>query len=187
MSSYYGVSTEQLVVMSKNGDAKAFSVLIAEHTFLIRERARNYLYSGIELEDLMQEGMIGFIKAVSYFNPEYKTSFKSFASLCVDRSIISAVNKVFSKSSIPKSVLVSIDSVDESRQGSIPSIENEVLIRLDKDILFERIGIKLSNLEHKIFTLFIKGCSYKKIASELNITEKSVDNAIQRIIRKLAY
>ena len=58
MSSYYGVSTEQLVVMSKNGDAKAFSVLIAEHTFLIRERARNYLYSGIELEDLMQEGMM---------------------------------------------------------------------------------------------------------------------------------
>ena len=107
--------------------------------------------------------------------------------MCVDRSIISAVNKVFSKSSIPKSVLVSIDSVDESRQGSIPSIENEVLIRLDKDILFERIGIKLSNLEHKIFTLFIKGCSYKKIASELNITEKAVDNAIQRIRRKLAY
>ncbi len=186
MSSGYDISTEQLVAMSKEGDSKAFSVLIAEYTFLIRERARSYLYSGIELEDLMQEGMIGFLKAVSFYNPEYKTSFRSFASLCVDRSIISAVNKVFSKSSIPKSVLVSIDSVDESGQGSIPSIENEVMVKLDKDMLFDQIDVKLSDLERKIFALFIKGYSYKKISQTLKTSEKSVDNAIQRIRRKLA-
>lgn len=185
MTCCYDLSAEYLVELSQQGDTKAFSILIAKFTFLVRERSKSYLYSGIELEDLMQEGMLGFIKAVKHYDPEYKTSFNSFASLCVDRSIISAVNKTFSKGSIPKTVLVSIDDADEFEQNSTVSIENQVILKLDKDKLLEQIHTRLSEFEKDVFNLFIKGFTYKKISEVLSVTEKSVDNAIQRIRRKL--
>lgn len=186
MSSAFDNTAVKLVLLSQSGDSNAFTKLIVEHTFLIRERALSYVYSGIELEDLMQEGMLGFMKAVKSFNPKYNTSFKTFASLCVDRSIISAVNKTFSKHSVPQSVLVSFDDAHETNTVSAVSVENEVFTKLDKDKLFESLELSLSKLELKVFGLFIKGYSYKKISQMLDVSEKTVDNAVQRIRRKLA-
>lgn len=176
---------EPLVEAARGGDKAAFTKLIAEYAFLVRERAKLYAYSGIESEDLIQEGMIGFIKAVDSYNPSFGASFRTYASLCVDRSIISAVNKVFAKHSIPKSAVMPIDEADQSYAVSVPSIENEVLFKINKDELIKELSGILSPFEMKVFRLLLVEMSYKSIARRLNCSEKAVDNAVQRIRRKM--
>ena len=105
----HSLDDEKLIALCRIGDDEAYSVLIARYLFTVRKRASVYENSGIDFEDLVQEGFIGLLNAVKYYENNFDTSFSTFAYLCIDRNILSAVRKSLTKKQIPKSALVFIE------------------------------------------------------------------------------
>ncbi|MGN1081204.1 MAG: sigma factor-like helix-turn-helix DNA-binding protein, partial [Acutalibacteraceae bacterium] len=125
-------------------------------------------------------------RAVKTYDSSFGTSFRTYASLCVDRSIITAVNKTLAKHIVPKSAVVPLDDVGDFKSAALPSAEHEVMYKLDMDELMGGLTDTLSEFEIRVFRLLLCGISYKAISEKLGCSEKSVDNAIQRIRRKLS-
>ena len=189
-------SDEEVVSEAQKGNNRAQEYLITKYENFVKSKAKSYFLIGADKEDIYQEGMIGFYKAIRDFKPDKFTSFKAFAEICVTRQIITAIKTATRQKHIPLNTYVSLNKPiyeDESDRtlidvlSSIAISDPEELIISQEQLKFieEEIGKVLSELELEVLTSYLDGKSYQEIASDLDRHEKSIDNALQRVKRKL--
>ncbi|MBE7037107.1 MAG: RNA polymerase sporulation sigma factor SigH [Ruminococcaceae bacterium] len=189
------LSDEELVLLAKNGDTTAIELLVNRYKNFVRARSKSYFLVGADREDLIQEGMIGLYKAILSFNASRNVSFKTFAELCVTRHIISAVKMSTRQKHMPLNSYISLnktdtgmDYIEYSGYSVEKSESNPEQIMIEKEDI---IGIEgqidkaLSAFEAEVLMYYLSGMSYGRIAVCMNRDVKSVDNALQRIKRKL--
>ena len=187
---------EEVVLEAQKGNNRAQEYLIAKYENFVKSKAKSYFLIGADKEDIYQEGMIGFYKAIRDFKPDKFTSFKAFAEICVTRQIITAIKTATRQKHIPLNTYVSLNKPiyeDESDRtlidvlSSIAISDPEELIISQEQLKFieEEIAKVLSELELEVLTSYLDGKSYQEIASDLDRHEKSIDNALQRVKRKL--
>ncbi|BAB03834.1 RNA polymerase sporulation sigma factor SigH [Halalkalibacterium halodurans] len=185
-----------LVNRVRNGDGAALEYLIHKYKNFVRAKARSYFLIGADHEDIVQEGMIGLYKAIRDFKGDKLSSFKAFAELCITRQIITAIKTATRQKHIPLNSYVSLDKplYDEESDrtlldvvcGSRVTDPEELLINQEEfDDIEVKMGELLSDLERKVLMLYLDGRSYQEISAELNRHVKSIDNALQRVKRKL--
>ena len=189
-------SDEKLVMISKQGNRKAEELLIERYRNLVKIKASSYFLVGADREDIIQEGMIGLFKSIRDYNPNRSASFKVFAELCIQRKIISAVKASNRYKHNPLNTSISLDvpiyeeRLDRTLIDAImisQETEPEAII-LGKERLVdmeEKIHKTLSELERTVLNNYINGKSYYEIAKDLDIHVKSIDNALQRVKKKL--
>jgi len=188
----------QLVLRSRNGDPGALDVLIRRYTGFVRLKASSYFLAGGDSEDLVQEGLIGLYKAVRDFRPDKETSFRSFAELCVTRQIITAIKTATRFKHAPLNTYVSFshtpagqDSDGDCTLGDAlpgPSVNNPSVCVISTEELQSLVfclGTGLSRLEADALRLYLEGSSYEEMAAELGCDTKTIDNALQRVKRKI--
>jgi RNA polymerase sporulation-specific sigma factor len=188
---------EHLVAIARQGDESALDALLGRYRHYARAKARSYFLAGADREDIVQEGMIGLFKAVRDYEPQHNTAFRAFAELCITRQIITAIKTATRQKHIPLNSYVSLnksfsDPEGEERPLADSIVSKEVLDPADLVISAEEIaGIRdsvdkhLSDLETEVLSLYMDGKSYQEIADLLGRHVKSIDNALQRIKRKL--
>lgn len=197
MSKYDRMTDEQLLCDYKNGNQEIMDYLMVKYKSMVRKKARAMYLLGGENEDLIQEGMIGLIKAVRDFDVTQKTSFSSFAELCVSRQMYSAIKASNRKKHLPLNSYVSLyeDSEQVGEGRSLPLIDTiESSKENDPEVLYfgkeyteafaEQLKELLSPLENHVLYLHLMGTDYRTIAELLGKSPKSVDNALQRIKTK---
>lgn len=188
------ITDEQLAVLAQMGDSRASEILLKKFKYLVKNICKRYYMAGSTDEDIIQEGMIGLYKAIINFNPEKNDCFQAFASMCVKRRVLSKMNSANCKSNLPLNTSISLNKPikeDGSTLGEL--LEDD---KLDPESMFiisekrqstqKRISTMLSPLEKRILIEYLKDKSYDEIAKKLQITPKSVDNAIQRIKNKIS-
>ena len=187
----------QLVMRARNGDQQALDELIRRYTGFVRLKASSYFLAGGDSEDLIQEGLIGLYKAVRDFSPAL-SSFRSFAELCVTRQIITAIKTATRLKHAPLNTYVSFshtpagqDSDSEVTLGDAlpgPSVDDPsvcVISTEELQSLVFTLGSGLSQLEADALRLYLEGSSYEEMAEELGCDTKTIDNALQRVKRKI--
>ena len=197
MNKYDRMTDEQLLCDYKNGNQEIMDYLMVKYKSMVRKKARAMYLLGGENEDLIQEGMIGLIKAVRDFDVTQKTSFSSFAELCVSRQMDSAIEASNRKKHLPLNSYVSLyeDSEQVGEGRSLPLIDTiESSKENDPEVLYfgkeyteafaEQLKELLSPLENHVLYLHLMGTDYRTIAELLGKSPKSVDNALQRIKTK---
>ena len=197
MSKYDRMTDEQLLCDYKNGNQEIMDYLMVKYKSMVRKKARAMYLLGGENEDLIQEGMIGLIKAVRDFDVTQKSSFSSFAELCVSRQMYSAIEASNRKKHLPLNSYVSLyeDSEEVGEGRSLPLIDTiESSKENDPEVLYfgkeyteafaEQLKELLSPLENHVLYLHLMGTDYRTIAELLGKSPKSVDNALQRIKTK---
>ena len=197
MSKYDRMTDEQLLCDYKNGNQEIMDYLMVKYKSMVRKKARAMYLLGGENEDLIQEGMIGLIKAVRDFDVTQKTSFSSFAELCVSRQMYSAIEASNRKKHLPLNSYVSLyeDSEQVGEGRSLPLIDTiESSKENDPEVLYfgkeyteafaEQLKELLSPLENHVLYLHLMGTDYRTIAELLGKSPKSVDNALQRLKTK---
>ena len=197
MSKYDRMTDEQLLCDYKKGNQEIMDYLMVKYKSMVRKKARAMYLLGGENEDLIQEGMIGLIKAVRDFDLTQKTSFSSFAELCVSRQMYSAIEASNRKKHLPLNSYVSLyeDSEQVGEGRSLPLIDTlESSKENDPEVLYfgkeyteafaEQLKELLSPLENHVLYLHLMGTDYRTIAELLGKSPKSVDNALQRIKTK---
>jgi RNA polymerase sporulation-specific sigma factor len=188
----------QLVLRARNGDGGAMEVLIRRYTGFVRLKASSYFLAGGDSEDLIQEGLIGLYKAVRDFRSDKETSFRSFAELCVTRQIITAIKTATRFKHAPLNTYVSFshtpagqESDGECSLGDAlpgPSVDEPpvcVISTEELQSLVFTLGTGLSRLESEALRLYLEGSSYEEMAAELGCDTKTIDNALQRVKRKV--
>lgn len=197
MNKYDRMTDEQLLCDYRNGNQEIMDYLMVKYKSMVRKKARAMYLLGGENEDLIQEGMIGLIKAVRDFDVTQKTSFSSFAELCVSRQMYSAIEASNRKKHLPLNSYVSLyeDSEEVGEGRSLPLIDTiESSKENDPEVLYfgkeyteafaEQLKELLSPLENHVLYLHLMGTDYRTIAELLGKSPKSVDNALQRIKTK---
>ncbi|NLM03517.1 MAG: RNA polymerase sporulation sigma factor SigH [Clostridiales bacterium] len=193
---YDHLPDEVIVEAAKNGEKKAVDMLIKKYKSFVRIKARSYFLIGADREDIIQEGMIGLYKAIRDYKPDKLSSFKAFAELCITRQIITAIKTATRQKHIPLNSYVSLNKpiYDEESDRTLLDIisghkitdPEELIICKEEMIQIEtKIGEVLSELECEVLMLYLQGRSYQEIADDLNRHVKSIDNALQRVKRKL--
>ncbi len=188
----------QLVMRARNGDGGALDTLMRRYTGFVRLKASSYFLAGGDSEDLIQEGLIGLYKAVRDFRADKETSFRSFAELCVTRQIITAIKTATRFKHSPLNTYVSFshtpagqDSEGDCTLGDAlpgPSVNDPsvcVISTEELQSLVFALGTGLSPLEADALRLYLEGCSYEQMAEELGCDTKTIDNALQRVKRKI--
>jgi RNA polymerase sporulation-specific sigma factor len=189
-------SDEDLVEAVREGDSGALEFLINKYKNFVRAKARSYFLIGADREDIVQEGMIGLYKAIRDFRGDKLSSFKAFAELCITRQIITAIKTATRQKHIPLNSYVSLDKpiYDEDSDrtlldvicGSRVTDPEELMINKEEfSGLEDKMGEILSDLERRVLMLYLDGRSYQEIAVDLDRHVKSIDNALQRVKRKL--
>ncbi|HWH27543.1 MAG TPA: RNA polymerase sporulation sigma factor SigH [Mycobacteriales bacterium] len=188
---------EQLVAAARAGDDGALSTLLTKYRAFARVKARSYFLVGADREDIVQEGMIGLYKAIRDFNGEMETSFRAFAELCVTRQIITAIKTATRQKHGPLNNYVSFSRPvgnDDEGERVLADVLPTVAISDPADLVISAERIRalqahfdevLSDLETEVLRLYVEGKSYQEIAERLQRHVKSIDNALQRIKRKL--
>lgn len=187
---------ESLVEYVREGDSAALEYLITKYKNFVRAKSRSYFLIGADHEDILQEGMIGLYKAIRDFQGDKQSSFKAFAELCITRQIITAIKTATRQKHIPLNSYVSLDKpiYDEESDrtlldvicGSKLSDPEELLINQEEfDDIELKMGEILSDLERKVLMHYLDGRSYQEISEDLHRHVKSIDNALQRVKRKL--
>ena len=189
------LSDEEVAVLAQGGDGQALAYLLNKYKNFVRSKARSYFLIGADHEDIVQEGMIGLYKAIRDFQPDRLASFRSFAELCVKRQIITAIKAATRQKHVPLNSYVSLNKPlydEESDRTLLDVIEGRVTNPEDLYISQEDLaGIQsqidelLSDLERQVLEAFMDGKSYQEIAELLGRHVKSIDNALQRVKRKL--
>jgi len=196
MTNYEALADEELLTLHRAGDARAEEALYARYKQIVRSKARMYFLIGADREDIIQEGMIGLYKAVVDYQFDRHSSFRGFAELCITRQIITAIKAATRKKHIPLNTYISFNRSVYEGETERPLIDvltstrisdpEEVLIgRENYAAVADSIEHSLSKLERDALRLYLYGYSYQQIADHLQITTKSVDNAIQRVKKKL--
>ncbi len=192
----YELADEVIVEIAKDGDVDALEYLIRKYKNFVRVKARSYFLIGADREDIIQEGMIGLYKAIRDYRPDKLTSFRAFAELCITRQIITAIKTATRQKHIPLNSYISLNKpiYDEESDRTLLDVisghkitdpEELVISREELVHIEEKIGEILSNLEWSVLILYLQGRSYQEIAYDLDRHVKSVDNALQRVKRKL--
>ena len=189
MSRYGQCSDEELIERLRNGESKISDYLMEKYKGTVKKRARAMYLIGGETDDLIQEGMIGLFKAVQDYRPDREASFRTFAGLCIDRQLYSAVKNSTRQKHIPLNSYVSLsEEEDESSPIWELSVENPESIIIDQETtedLRKRISDYLSPMENKVLDYYLRGYGYVQIAEIMGKTPKSIDNALQRIRGKI--
>ncbi|TKH05943.1 RNA polymerase sporulation sigma factor SigH [Peribacillus simplex] len=196
IENYAKLEDKVLVKMVHSGDSESLAFLINKYQNFVRAKTRPYFLVGADKEDLVQEGMIGLYKAIRDFREDKVASFKAFAELCITRQIITAIKTATRQKHVPLNSYVSLDKPlydEESNYTLMDRISGEkitnpeaLFINQEKANDIElKIAELLSNLERSVLTLYMDGQSYVEISEELNTHVKSIDNALQRVKRKL--
>lgn len=188
MSRYGQCSDEELIGRLRNGESKISDYLMEKYKGTVKKRARAMYLIGGETDDLIQEGMIGLFKAVQDYRPDREASFRTFAGLCIDRQLYSAVKNSTRQKHIPLNSYVSLSEEEES--GSLEGLwsENPEALVIDREttgILEKEISRALSPMENKVLDYYLRGYGYVQIAEIMGKTPKSIDNALQRIRGKI--
>lgn len=174
-----------LVSMAKGGDSNALTDLIKRYSETVLQKSLSFKkISGIENEDLYQEGMLGLLSAVYSFDESKGVLFSTYATTLITRKMLSALRTANKKSNLPLDSYVSIDEKCDIRSFS-PTPEELLMFNEEIDSIISFVNNNLSKTEKKVFRLNLLGLSYNEIAEILDCTEKSVDNALQRIRKKI--
>ena len=185
----------ELVVCAKKGNEEALELLLDKYKELVNMKVGKYFIIGAEKEDIIQEGMIGLYKAVKNFETDKQNSFKSFANLCIERQLITAIKTSNRQKHIPLNSSLSLNTpaYENDEDASLIDFLNSKTVEdpldtITKKEYYKVIGNKidehLSSFEKQVLTRFAAGDSYVKIAEKLDSPVKSIDNAIQRIRKK---
>ncbi|ARC83661.1 RNA polymerase sporulation sigma factor SigH [Clostridium argentinense] len=195
-SQFMNKTDEEIVVEARNGDNRALEYLLCKYQNFVKAKAKSYFLIGADKEDIYQEGMIGLFKAIRDFRTDKLASFKAFAELCVTRQIITAVKTATRQKHIPLNTYVSLNKpiYDEESDRTLLDIisgvkvsdpEELVISREEVESIENEIGEVLSDLEMEVLMSYLDGKSYQEIACDLDRHAKSIDNALQRVKRKL--
>ncbi len=184
----------QLQELAVTGNREAEELLAERYMQLVRVCARPLFLAGGESEDLIQEGMFGLLSAIRQFKPDCGTSFRTFAELCIRKRLYSAVRSASRLKHIPLNDGMSFEQLSEGsdlRLSAVPAQQSStpeelVLARESKEELYRALSDRLSRMEKQVLSLYLDGFHYQDIAQRLNKDVKAVDNAVQRIRRKLA-
>ena len=193
---YQQLNDEQIVEMCHQGDSEAEEYLLNKYKNFVRAKARSYFLIGADHEDIVQEGMIGLYKAIRDFKPEKLSSFRAFAELCITRQIITAIKTATRQKHIPLNSYVSLNKplydeesdrtlLDVIMEGRISDPEELIINRENLGNIHNKISEVLSGLEQEVLQAYLDGKSYQEIADALGRHVKSIDNALQRVKRKL--
>lgn len=193
---YDAMLDEQLVEDAKAGNIEALEFIIRKYRNFVRAKARSYFLIGADREDIIQEGMIGLYKAIRDYKADRLSSFRAFAELCITRQIITAIKTATRQKHIPLNSYISLNKpiFDEDSDRTLLDVlscnrmsdpEELVISREDFNNIEAKIGEILSDLECEVLSSYLKGKSYQEIAEELDRHVKSIDNALQRVKRKL--
>ena len=194
-SKYENIPDEKLIEQIRLGDLTAQNYLLEKYRKLVNMKANRFFLVGAENDDMLQEGMIGLFKAIKSFDPKKNNSFKTFANLCIERQLITAIKSSNRQKHIPlnSSFSLNLSAYDENDDTSVMDILDTKLVEDPLDtitkkeymnLIEERISNNLSNFEKQVLDRYIQGESYIDIANKLNSPVKSIDNAIQRIRKK---
>jgi RNA polymerase sporulation-specific sigma factor len=195
MKNYADLSDENLQQLAAQGDSLAEDCLAERYIRLVRICARPYFLAGGDSEDLTQEGMLGLLSAIREYNQALNTSFKTYAELCIRRRLISAVKSASRRKHTPLNEGVSLEDFYSDKEQFSPAYsalafqrvpEEQVLARERADEFSHTYSRCLSQFELDVLRHYLDGLSYRAIAQAVGRSEKSVDNAVQRIRRKLA-
>lgn len=189
-------SDEDIVFEAKEGSIVALEYLINKYKNFVKAKARSYFLIGADREDIIQEGMIGLYKAIRDFKGDKLSSFRAFAELCITRQIITAIKTATRQKHIPLNSYVSLNKpiYDEDSDRTLLDILTGTKITDPEELMINReeyndiefkMGEILSDLEWRVLTLYLEGKSYQEIALDLQRHVKSIDNALQRVKRKL--
>ena len=190
------LTDEQLVEQVHLGNTDALDFLISKYRLFVKAKARSYFLVGADREDIIQEGMIGLYKSIRDFKEDKLASFRAFAELCITRQIITAIKTATRQKHIPLNSYVSLDKpiYDEESERTLMDIITSPVIddpeylminREDYRYLEQKMAEVLSELEQQVLIRYLEGQSYNEISEELNRHVKSIDNALQRVKRKL--
>jgi RNA polymerase sporulation-specific sigma factor len=189
----------QLVMRARNGDQSALDGLIRRYHGFVRLKASSYFLAGGDAEDLIQEGLIGLYKAVRDFRADKETSFRSFAELCVTRQIITAIKTATRFKHSPLNTYVSFSQTPAGQDDSDctlgdalpgPTVDEPPVVVISTEELQSLVftlGTGLSTLEAEALRLYLEGSSYEEMAAELGCDTKTIDNALQRVKRKVLH
>jgi RNA polymerase sporulation-specific sigma factor len=187
----------RLVLLARNGDDTAMDVLLRRYTGFVRLKASSYFIAGGESDDLIQEGLIGLYKAVRDFRTDKETSFRSFAELCITRQIITAIKTATRFKHAPLNTYVSFSHTPAGQDDGDctlgdalpgPGVDDPavcVVSTQELQSLVFCLGTGLSPLESDALRLYLEGLSYEEMAAELDCDTKTIDNALQRVKRKV--
>lgn len=195
---YCNIKDEDLIEIIKSGDKLAFDYLINKYKELVNIKVSKYFIIGAERDDIVQEGLIGLFKAIKCYKPDMKNSFKSFANMCVERQLITAIKSSNRQKHMPLNSYLSLNmsaynEEENETDTSLIDVFNTTLVEDPLDTITkkeyyqnieETIDKSLSDFEKKVLTKYINGKSYLQIADDLDTPVKSIDNAIQRIRKK---
>ncbi len=195
-SPYADMTDEDIVVICHQGNDRAVEYLLNKYKNFVRSKARSYFLIGADHEDIVQEGMIGLYKAIRDFRSDKLTSFRAFAELCITRQIITAIKTATRQKHIPLNSYVSLNKPlydDESDrtlldviiEGRATNPEDLIISQENMQTINFRINEVLSDLEQQVLAAYLDGRSYQEIAQMLGRHVKSIDNALQRVKRKL--
>lgn len=187
-----------LVALAKQGSADAYDRLVKRYRGFVRLKASSYFLLGGEADDLIQEGMVGLYKAIRDYRPDRESSFRNFAELCITRQIITAVKTASRNKHAPLNQYVSFAQTPAASGESETTLEevlpgpisddpvDRVIATEELSSLVACLGNVLSDLESRVLSLYLDGYSYEVVASKLECDTKTVDNALQRVKRKVA-
>ena len=195
---YINIEDEELINQVKNGDKNALEYLISKYKEMVESKVNKYFIIGAEKEDIVQEGLIGLYKAIKDYKVDKQNSFKSFANLCIERQLITAIKSSNRQKHMPLNSYLSLNmpvynNEDENNETELLEIFNSNVVEDPLDTITKReyysdvesvIDTSLSSFEKKVISRYVQGESYVQIAEKLDAPVKSVDNAIQRIRKK---
>lgn len=193
---YLEKSDEAIIQSIRNGDEQAQEYILNKYKPLVKAKSRAYFLIGADREDIIQEGMIGLYKAIRDYRREKNTSFRSFAELCINRQIITAIKAATRQKHLPLNSYVSLNKpvfdndlentyIDMIKEESVLNPETVLIGQENKNFIEAQIMKRLSPFETRVLFLYLQGRSYFEISKILTKTEKSIDNALQRIKRKV--
>ena len=186
-----------LIALAKQGDATAYDRIVRRYYGFVRLKASSYFLIGGDSDDLIQEGLVGLYKAVRDFRTDRESSFRNFAELCITRQIITAVKTATRNKHTPLNQYVSFSATPASAQDGEPTLDevlpgptahdpvNQVISSEELHSLVACLSSVLSELESSVLSLYLDGHSYEAVAERLDCDTKTVDNALQRVKRKV--
>ena len=199
-NNYNNMSDDELLELINKKDTDALDFLICKYKDMVNSKVNKYFIIGAEKEDIVQEGLIGLYKAIKDYKPDKQNSFKSFANLCIERQLITAIKSSNRQKHMPLNSYLSLnmtafENEDGNNDTQIVDVLENTVIEDPLDTITKKeyflsvenvIDSSLSDFEKKVLNRYVQGESYVKIAERLDAPVKSVDNAIQRIRKKTA-
>ncbi len=193
---YEEMLDEEVVAIAREGDADAEEYLINKYRNFVKAKVKSYFLIGGDKDDIYQEGMIGLYKAIRDFRPDKLSSFRAFAELCITRQIITAIKTATRQKHIPLNSYVSLNKpvYDEESDRTLMDVLSTIHISDPEELIISNEEKKkiqsamtdvLSDLEIEVVKCYLEGKSYQEIACDLDRHAKSIDNALQRVKRKL--